>query len=185
MNPSTQDIIDGVRKTPAKTVFVLPNNKNIYMVAEQAAKLVKDRKVVVMNTRSVPEGISAMIVFNPEGDVEENVNTMNEAIGAVTSMSITQAVRNTSIGGQKIKSGQMLGLVNGKIQCVADTTAQCIEMLIDKMENPSFVTLFYGIDVTYEEARMAEASIRAKHKDAEVTLIGGGQPIYDYVISVE
>ncbi len=185
MNPSTQDIIDGVRRTPAKTVFVLPNNKNIYMVAEQAAKLVKDRKVVVMNTKSVPQGISAMIVFNPEGNVDENVAAMNEAVEGVTSMSITQAVRNTSIGGEKIKSGQMLGLVDGKIKCVADTTQQCVEKLVDKMENPSFVTIFYGIDVTYENARIAESAIRSKHQDAEVTLICGGQPIYDYVISVE
>lgn len=185
MNPSTQDIFDGIRKTPAKTVIVLPNNKNIYMVAEQAAKLVKDRKVIVLNTKSVPQGISAMIVFNGEADIAENVAAMNEAISNVTSMSITQAVRNTSIGGEKIKSGQMLGLVDGKIKCVADTTAQCVEMLVDKMNDPSFVTIFYGIDVTYENARMAEASIRAKYRDAEVTLIGGGQPIYDYIISVE
>lgn len=185
MNPSTQDIIDGVRKTPAKTVFVLPNNKNIYMVAEQASKLVKDRKVVVMNTRSVPQGISAMIAFNPEAELEENVDAMNESIAGVTSMSITQAVRNTTVDGEKIENGQMLGLMNGAIECVADSTEECLNMLSQKMTDASFITLFYGIDVSEENARMAESSIRAAHADAEVTLINGGQPLYDYIISVE
>ena len=185
MNPSTQDIIDGVRRTPAKTVFVLPNNKNIYMVAEQAAKLVKDRKVVVLNTKSVPQGISAMICYNPDGSVEENLEEMNTAIGNVTSMSITQAVRNTTVNGEKIKSGQMLGLVNGAIKHVANSTQECLEKLAGEIEGASFITLFYGIDVTLENAKIAEASIRAKQPDAEVTLINGGQPLYDFVISVE
>ena len=185
MNPSTQDIIDGVRRTPAKTVFVLPNNKNIYLVAVQAAKLVNDRKVVVLNTKSVPQGISAMIAFNPEGSVEENVEGMEAAIEAVVSMSITQAVRNTTIEGANIKNGQMLGLMNGSIECVADSTQECLDKLSDKMDGASFITLFYGIDVSDEEARVAEGAIRAKHEDAEVTVISGGQPIYDFIISVE
>ena len=185
MNPSTQDIIDGVRRTPAKTVFVLPNNKNIYLVAVQASKLVKDRHVVVLDTRSIPQGISAMIAFNPEADEAENVEVMNESIKSVTSMSITQAVRNTTIEGSKIKNGQMLGLMNGSIECVANSTQECIDKLSDKMENASFITLFYGIDVSAEEAKIAEGSIRAKHADAEVTVISGGQPLYDFIISVE
>ena len=185
MNPSTQDIIDGVRKTPAKTVFVLPNNKNIYMVAEQASKLVKDRKVVVMNTKSVPQGISAMIAFNPEGELEENLEAMNAAIASVTSMSITQAVRNTTLEGEKIKNGQMLGLMNGAIECVANDTKECLDMLSEKMTDASFITLFYGADVSDEEAAAAENAIREAHADAEVTLINGGQPLYDYIISVE
>ncbi len=185
MNPSTQDIIDGVRKTPAKVVFVLPNNKNIYMVAEQASKLVKDRTVVVMNTKSVPQGISAMIAFNPDADTEENVAAMNEAVAGVTSMSITQAVRNTTLDGEKIKNGQMLGLMNGSIECVADSTPDCLAKLSEKMNDASFITLFYGIDVTEEDAHIAEEAIRAAHSDAEITLISGGQPLYDYIISVE
>lgn len=186
MNPSTQDIIDGVRQTPAKTVFVLPNNKNIYMVAEQASKLVKDRAVVVLNTKSVPQGIAAMISFNPEGTVEENLAEMDTAIAGVTSMSITHAVRDTTVGGENIKDGQMLGLMNGAIECVADSTQECIEMLADKMtEEASFITLFYGSDVTEDAAKQAEDFIRARHSDAEITLICGGQPIYDFIISVE
>jgi len=185
MNPSTQDIIDGVRRTPAKTVFVLPNNKNIYLVAAQAAKLVSDREVVVLNTKSVPHGISAMIAFNPEASKDENVACMEESIAAVTSMSVTQAVRNTTIEGENIKNGQMLGLMNGSIECVADSTQECLDKLSDKMGGASFITLFYGIDVSDEEARVAESAIRAKHEEAEVTVISGGQPIYDFIISVE
>ena len=185
MNPSTQDIIDGVRRTPAKTVFVLPNNKNIYLVAVQASKLVKDRHVVVLDTRSVPQGISAMIAFNPEADEAENIEVMGESIKNVTSMSVTQAVRSTTIEGSKIKNGQMLGLMNGSIECVANSTLECIDKLSDKMENASFITLFYGIDVSAEEAKIAEGAIRAKHEDAEVTVISGGQPLYDFIISVE
>ena len=185
MNPSTQDIIDGVRSTPAKTVFVLPNNKNIYMVAQQASKLVKDRKVVVMNTKSVPQGISAMISFNPDASTDENVAAMDEAIANVTSMSITQAVRNTTLEGEKIENGQMLGLMNGAIECIADSTQDCLNKLSEKMGEASFITLFYGADVSEDAAKYAEDSIRAKHVDAEVTLINGGQPLYDFIISVE
>ena len=185
MNPSTQDIIDGVRSTPAKTVFVLPNNKNIYLVAAQAAKLVKDRKVIVLNTKSVPQGISAMIAFNPDADTEENTAVMEESLEHVTSMSVTQAIKSTTIEGEKIRNGQMLGLMNGSIECVANSTLECLDMLSEKMTDASFITIFYGIDVTDEEAKIAESSIRAKHEDAEITVISGGQPLYDFIISVE
>ena len=185
MNPSTQDIIDGIRMTPAKTVFVLPNNKNIYLVALQAAKLVKDRHVEVLNTKSVPQGISAMIAFSPEASLEENLEAMNSALEAVTSMSITHAIRNTTIDGEKIENGQMLGLMNGSIECVADSTLECLEMLCDKMTDASFITLFYGSDVSEELAQKAEALVQSKTVDAEIIVVSGGQPLYDFVISVE
>ena len=185
MNPSTQDIIDAIRMTPAKTVFVLPNNKNIYLVAQQAAKLVKDRHVEVLNTKSVPQGISAMISFSPEASLEENLSAMNAALEAVTSMSITHAIRNTTIDGERIENGQMLGLVNGSIECVADSTLECLGMLADKMDGASFVTVFYGSDVSEEMAQKAEALIQEKVADAEIIVVSGGQPIYDFVISVE
>ena len=185
MNPSTQDIIDAIRMTPAKTVFVLPNNKNIYLVAQQAAKLVKDRHVEVLNTKSVPQGISAMISFSPEASLEENLSAMNAALEAVTSMSITHAIRNTTIDGERIENGQMLGLVNGSIECVADSTLECLGMLADKMDGASFVTVFYGSDVSEDTAQKAEALIQEKVADAEIIVVSGGQPIYDFVISVE
>ena len=185
MNPSTQDIIDGIRMTPAKTVFVLPNNKNIYLVAVQAAKLVKDRHVEVLNTKSVPQGISAMLAFNPEATVDENIEAMNTALEGVTSMSITHAVRNTTIDGEKIENGQMLGLMNGSIQCVADSTLECLEMLCDKITDASFITIFYGADVSEEIAQKAEEIVQAKTVDAEIVVVPGGQPLYDFIISAE
>ena len=185
MNPSTQDIIDGIRMTPAKTVFVLPNNKNIYLVALQAAKLVKDRHVEVLNTRSVPQGISAMLAFNPDAAVDENLAAMNAALDAVVSMSITYAVRDTTIDGEKIENGQMLGLMNGSIECVANSTLECLDMLCDRMNNASFITLFYGSDVSEETAQAAEALVQSKNSDAEIVVVSGGQPLYDFIISVE
>ena len=185
MNPSTQDIIDGIRMTPAKTVFVLPNNKNIYLVALQAAKLVKDRHVEVLNTKSVPQGISAMISFMPEASLEENLSAMNAALESVTSMSITHAIRNTTIDGEKIENGQMLGLMNGSIECVADSTLECLEKLCEKMTDASFITVFYGSDVSEEAAQAAEALVQSKNPDAEIIVVSGGQPIYEFIISVE
>lgn len=185
MNPSTQNIIDAIRMTPAKTVFVLPNNKNIYLVALQAAKLVNDRKVEVLNTKSVPQGISAMLSFSPTEALEENLSVMNGAIEAVTSMSITHAIRNTTIDGEKIENGQMLGLMNGSIECVADGTIECLEMLCDRMTDASFVTLFYGADVSEKVVEEAETLVKNKVIDAEIVMVSGGQPLYDFIISVE
>ena len=185
MNPSTQDIIDAIRMTPAKTVFVLPNNKNIYLVALQAAKFVEDRKVEILNTKSVPQGISAMLAFSAEVSTEENLSAMEQAIDSVTSMSITRAIRNTTIDGEKIENGQMLGLVNGSIDCVADGTMECLEKLCEKMVDAGFITLFYGADVSEEDAKKAEELVQSKAIDAETVLIAGGQPLYDFIISVE
>ena len=185
MNPSTQDIIDGVMATPAKTVFVLPNNKNIYLVALQAAKLVKDRKVVVMETRSVPQGVSAMIAYNAEGSVDENIAAMNEAIANVKSIAVTHAVRDTVIEGEHIENGQMLGMLDGKIAHVANTGEECIENIISSMTDAYFVTVFYGEGISEEQANGVVEIISAKLPDAEVVVVNGGQPIYTYIISVE
>ena len=185
MNPSTQDIIDGVMATPAKTVFVLPNNKNIYLVALQAAKLVKDRNVVVMETRSVPQGISAMIAYNAEGSVDENIAAMNEAIANVKSIAVTHAVRDTVIEGEHIENGQMLGMLDGKIAHVANTGEECIENIISSMTDAYFVTVFYGEGISEEQANGVVEIISAKLPDAEVVVVNGGQPIYTYIISVE
>ena len=186
MNPSTQDIIDAVNLTPAEVVFVLPNNKNIYLVACQAAELIKDKKVEVIPTNSVPEGISAMISFDECAEPEENVEAMKEAKSAVTSISITYAVRGTKIDGIKIAEGQILGLVNGKIASVANSDEEVIENLVDRMNDASFVTVFYGEKISEDAAEGVLSIIKSKlPADTEITLIKGGQPIYDYIISVE
>lgn len=185
MNPSTQDIIDGVLRTPAEIVYVLPNNKNIYLVAAQAAKLIKEKKTIVLETRSVPQGVSAMLVFDPDGDEETNTAAMIEAAGSVVSMSVTYAVRDTVIGGEKIENGQMLGMVDGAIEFVADTSEDCLRKLTTKMDGASFITLFCGEDVSDEQQARAEQIIRDAVGGAEIVSIKGGQPIYSYIISVE
>ena len=185
MNPSTQDIIDGVNKTPAEVVYVLPNNKNIYMVAAQAAKLIKDKQVVVLETRSVPQGLCAVLAFDPDGEVDANTEAMKEAVTHVVSMSVTHAVRDTTIDGIHIENDQMMGLVDGSIEYVANTPEECLKLMTEKMAGASFITLFCGEEVSDEGMAEAEEIIRSSVDGAEVVAIKGNQPIYNYIISVE
>ena len=186
MNPSTQDIIDAVMNTPSEYVFVLPNNKNICMVARQAAEIVKERQVVVIPTETVAQGMSAMIAYNPDGQIDDIVKEMQHAMSMVTSMSVTYAVRDTEIDRFKISKGQFLGLVENKIACVTDSRMSCMKQLIRGMTGASFVTVFYGENVTEEEASHIGGKISERvGGGCEVAVLSGGQPIYDYIISVE
>jgi len=186
MNPSTQDILNGINKTSAHTVYVLPNNKNIYLVACQAAELVTDKKVIVLNTKSVPQGISAMIGFNPDADEEANTASMNEAIANVRTAQVTYAVRDTSISGIEIKNGQMLVLVDGQIIRAVDTQEEYISAIAETFADASYLTVFYGASISDERAEKAVALLRSKiGEGAEIVTINGGQPIYDYIISAE
>ena len=186
MNPSTQDIIDGVNRTPAEIVYVLPNNKNIYLVAVQAAKMITDKQVIVLQTKSVPQGISAMIGFNPDADEATNTASMNEAIAAVRTAQITYAVRDTSIEGVKISSGQTLALVDGKILCSSDKEEECLDSIGAEFASNAFFTVFYGAEVDEDRANRAVEILKEKlGEDAEIALIPGGQPIYDFIISAE
>ena len=186
MNPSTQDIIDGVNRTPAKYVYVLPNNKNIYLVAKQAAEMVKEKKVIVMETRSVPQGISAMIGFNPDADEATNTASMQEAISAVRTAQITYAVRDTSIEGIKISSGHTLALVDGKILCSSEKEEECLAAIGAEFADKSYLTVFYGESIDEERAQKAVAVLQEKVGSmTEIALLRGGQPIYDYIISAE
>lgn len=186
MNPSTQDIINAVKRTPAKHVFVLPNNKNIYLVAVQAAKLVEEKNVVVLPTKSVPQGIAAMIAYNPDGDLETNTNEMNEAIGNVRTAQVTYAVRDTSIEGVQIKDGQLIAIVDGKIICSADDANECIKAIGEAFAEASYLTVFYGENIKDSDAEVAVELLRGKiNNDAEIDLVCGGQPVYDYIIAAE
>ena len=185
MNPSTQDIMDAVNLTPAEYVFVLPNNKNIYMVAQQAAKLIPDKKVVVIPTKSVPQGITAMIAFNPDATPEVNAEQMEASLAGVVSMSITHAVRSTTVQGAQITDGQMLGLVDGTIACVANSAEECLAQLAEQMKDASYVMVFLGDEVPEDAQEKVEAIIREKAPMCELAVMIGGQPLYPYVISVE
>jgi len=186
MNPSTQDIIDAVMKTPSEYVFILPNNKNICMVANQAAQIITERKVMVIPTETVPQGMSAMIAYNPDGEPEDIIAEMKEAMAMVTSMSVTFAVRDTQIDRFNITKGQFLGLVEGKIACVTNDSFSCAKQLIRGMTGAMYVTVFYGEGVSQEKAEEYGALISEKvGSGCEVSVLYGGQPLYDYVISVE
>ena len=186
MNPSTQDIIDAVMATPAEYVFVLPNNKNICMVARQAAEIVKERKIVVLPTETVPQGISAMLAFDPDAELSAAEKQMNDAWKMVTSMSVTYAVRDTEIDRFRIRKGQFLGLVENKIACVTDDSIACMKQLCRGMTGASFVTVFYGEGISEDTANTVATMISDKvGGGCEVAVLSGGQPLYDYIISVE
>ena len=185
MNPSMQDILDAVNKTPAEIVYVLPNNKNIDMVATQAAEASEAKKVVVIHTKSVPEGIASLLAFDETADVDDNTYAMSEAIGNVKSLSVTHAVRDANIDGIAVRNGQSMGLVGGKIKSVGADNSECIEKLLPYMENASYITIFYGEDAPEYEADKICNMITEAAGDAEVVLARGGQPLYDYIISVE
>ncbi len=186
MNPSTQEIIDAVMKTPSEYVFILPNNKNISMVAKQAAEIVTERKVIVIATETVPQGMTAMIAYNPDAEPDEITHDMVEAMSLVTSMSVTYAVRDTQIDRFTIKTGQFLGLVENKIACVTDDAMECVKQLSRGMTGASFITVFCGENVSEEDsAAVADLISKKVGGGCEVAVLSGGQPIYDYVISVE
>ncbi|MBR2133675.1 MAG: DAK2 domain-containing protein [Eubacterium sp.] len=189
MNPSTDDILGAVMATPAKTVFVLPNNKNIIMAAEQAIPLANDRKVIVLQTRTVPQGISAMLAFDDTLSTEENQMAMMEAAERVETASVTFAARDSEVDGQKVKEGEIMGLCNGKIKFigkdVAEIAIKAAEKLFKKNEH-SLITIFYGADASEEQAAQVEAALSEKYgSDVEISTVNGGQPIYYFIISVE
>ena len=185
MNPSMQDILDAVNKTPSEIVYVLPNNKNIDMVATQAAEASEEKKVVVIHTKSVPEGIAALLAFDETAETDDNTYAMSEAIGTVKSLSVTHAVRDANIDGIAVRNGQSMGLVGGKIKSVGADNAECVEKLLSYMENATYITIFYGEDAPEYEADKICKMITEAAPDAEVVLARGGQPLYDYIISAE
>lgn len=191
MNPSTDDILSAIHATAAKRVFVLPNNKNIIMAAEQAANLA-DRKVDVLQTRTIPQGLSAMLAFDPEANRKQNVTNMVQAYERVGTGSVTFAARDSDYEGHKIKKGELLALENGKMSFVdtdlKKTVVKLTHNLTKKSPNKdaSFVTLIYGEDVAEDEAEEIREAVAERLGDsAEVVLIAGKQPVYYFIISVE
>ncbi len=186
MNPSAEQLIDAVNATPSEIVYLLPNNSNICLVAEQVASIVEDKRVIVIPSVSVPQGIAAMMNFMPEETPEENTANMTAALASVKTLDITFAARDSTFDGQEIKGGQILGLVERKVKYVTDTREECMDMLLDHMGEASFVTLFYGSDVDPADAeRMANHLRQRLGEDVEIAVVCGGQPLYYYVISVE
>ncbi len=186
MNPSTEDMLRAIRMTPAENVIVLPNNSNIYLVAKQAAELVEDKHVEVLRSVSVPQGINAMLAFNPDADPAENVMNMREAMTAVSSLSMTFAAHDSTFDGKEIRQGQILGLVENKVTHITDTREECMRRLAEGLHETSFVTLFYGEGISEDEANHFSEILRdVLGSDTEIMVINGGQPVYYYVISAE
>lgn len=187
MNPSTEDILNAIFMTPAETVFVLPNNKNIIMAAEQAVKFA-DRGVCVLQSRTIPQGMSAMLAFDESADVSENKKNMTKALEKISTGLITFAARDTDFEGHSIKKGEILALDNSKLAFTEKDISKAVVKLVKKLvkSDTSFVTLIYGADVTDENAEKMQNIISQKLSDKiEVMLINGGQPVYYYIISVE
>ena len=187
MNPSTEDILKQIKKTPAEIVYVLPNNKNIIMAAQQCVDLVEDKKVIVLPAKTVPQGISAMIAVNPDGDEAENTAAMEEAMSLVTTMEVTYAARDSEFDGQAIHAGDSLLLVDNQLF----GTEKDLHAALDKLAQASkerageFISIFYGEGVDPDQAEQALALFQTACPDAEITMLEGGQPVYHYLISVE
>ena len=187
MNPSTDDILKAIHATPAETVFVLPNNKNIIMAAEQAVRLA-DRRVCVLPSRTIPQDISAMLAFDPEQDFSENRMAMTRALDTVQTGQITFAARDSDFDGHNIRAGEILAMDNGKLAFLEKDLQKALLKLTRSMvkKDASFVTVIYGADVSEEQAAAAYELLRAKINDSiEINLINGGQPVYYYIVSVE
>lgn len=187
MNPSTEDILEAINATPARNIFVLPNNKNIIMAAEQAVKLT-DRNVIVLQTRTIPQGITAMLAFDESSDFSTNGVNMTKALDNVGSGSISFAVRDSDFEGKQIKKGEILAMENGKLAFVEKDVTKALIKITKKLirSGSSYITIIYGSDVTDETAQAAFEALRAKiSDDIEIVLVNGGQPVYYYLISVE
>ncbi len=187
MNPSTEDMLNAIDQVNADTVFILPNNKNIILAANQARDLVEDKKIVVIPTKTVPQGITAMISFIPDGDAKTNEETMLEEIQNVKTGQVTYAVRDTHIDDKEIHEGDIMGIGDAGILSVGKdvegTTKDMLAQLVD--EDSELISLYYGEDVTEEAAEEFSAEIAELYPDLDVDTHLGGQPIYYYVLAVE
>ncbi len=186
MNPSTDDILKAINRTPAEIVYVLPNNKNIIMAAEQTIPL-SDKKVIVIPSKTVPQGITAMLNFDPEQDAEANTAAMTESLAGVTTMQITYAARDSDFDGREIHQGDYLGLYNGGL---LDTTPDLGQLLADMAKKTAesgceFINIFYGADIREEQAQDALKCFTKHCPGAEINLLSGGQPVYYFLISAE
>lgn len=188
MNPSTDDIYDAIMATPAKNVLVLPNNKNIILAAEQTVPMVKDRNVIIVPTRTIPQGMTAMLNFDPEISAESNAQLMMDAAHNVGTGLVTFAARNSEFGGKKIKEGDIIALENGKLTITEENAVKAVIKLAKDMvkRDSAFITLIYGNGITEEEANKAYEKLRDKFGSrTDISLVKGDQPVYYFILSVE
>ena len=187
MNPSTDDILKEINRTPSEVVFVLPNNKNIIMAAEQCIPICQDKQVIVIPTKTVPQGITAMLNFSPDDEVEEITETLGEAIKSVHTAQVTYAARDSDFDGHIIHAGEYLALLDGKLIGSYTDMKKLMDELGEAVSelDPELVTVYYGEDVDEKTANETAAILEGGLPDAEVTVVNGGQPVYYYMISIE
>ena len=187
MNPSTDDILSAVEKVNAKTVFVLPNNKNIILAANQAADICEDKQIVVIPTKTIPQGITALITFDPDASVEDNQAAMTEEIANVKTGQVTYAVRDTMIDDKEIKNGDWMGMGDSGLLSVNADISVAFKEMIDLMvsEDSSVVSIYWGEGSDQSKAEELGAAIEAKYPDLEIEISEGGQAVYAYIVSVE
>lgn len=187
MNPSAEDILQAIDRVHAENIFVLPNNKNIVLAAQQAAKLADEKNIIVIPSKTVPQGIAAMVSFLPSAEVDENIEAMKEALDLVKTGQVTYAVRNTTIDGKTIHEGDYMGIDDTGIAAVNADLPTAVEELLDTMvdEDSAMITIYYGEGVSEEDAQMICDKAAEKYEDCEVELCFGNQPVYYYLISVE
>jgi DAK2 domain fusion protein YloV len=186
MNPSTKDILQAVEATPCENVIILPNNKNIIATAEQVQALT-EKKVRVVPTRTIPQGVVALLAFDYEAEFKANAEIMEKALPSVKTIEITRAVRATRINGLKIRKKQPIGLLNGELIAVGDTNADVINQLLSRidLDKAEVITIYYGADTEVTEVEQIGAGITAGYPQLQVEVIKGGQPHYSYIISIE
>ena len=186
MNPSTEDIMKAIKEVNAKNIFIFPNNKNIQLAAKQAAELAEEN-VFVIESKTAPQGLAAVMVFNPQASAEENFANMQEVLSTVSTLEVTHAVRDTNIEGVEIKKDEFMGIRNGKIVVSNLSLNTVLEELLEKSldEDSEIVTLYLGEESTEEYTDFLEQLIEEKYPDVEVELIESGQPVYPYIIGVE
>ena len=186
MNPSADDILVAIKQCPCETAIVLPNNSNIIMAARQAAELASGTNVIVIPTKTLPQGISALFAFNEAREPEENAEEMTEAASAVTTLSFTRAVRDAEVDGKKVKERQVLGLQDGKVKSAEESYADAVTSMIPLISDRELITLYYGQGVKEDAAEdMEQLLANAFGNNAEVSVVYGGQPLYPFIISAE
>lgn len=187
MNPSTEDMLDAIANVNADSIFILPNNGNIILAANQAKELTEDKEIIVIPSKNIPQGIAAMINYVNGKSNEENWEIMESEMQAVKSGQVTYAVRDTNMDGKEIKQGNFMGLTDKTIVSVDESVQKAAKELIESMldENSELISLYYGADITEEEAENLADLILKEHEEMDIEVQYGGQPIYSYFVSVE
>jgi uncharacterized protein len=189
MNPSTADFVNAIKNSNAENIFIFPNNGNILMAASQAADLMKEEyHIAVIPTKTIPQGLTACMMFNPDASLEENEEVMKENIGSVKSGEITYAIKDTTIDGVTVEKDKFMGITGKKIVCCHKHKMNTLMELLDQMidEDASIITIICGEDITPEEKKAAEEKVSEKYgDDFEVDVVDGGQPVYSFFVAVE